>query len=392
MSAQEVRDRLDDRFRLLSGSRRGSGAPPDAAPRGAVVLRPARRRRADGAGALFGVRRRVRPRRRRRTCAATASTSTRCWICWTRWCASRWSPSSGRRPYPLRDAGDDPPVRRGATRRHRHDRRRSGIVMPATSPSRPSPTGSCGTGPASGTRSTGSTPSSPTCAPGSAGPPTRATSPPPPPSPPTPRLLASPLQRFEPVGWAEEILAAATAADLPQLPRLYTAASLCLFTGRADAGRRLRPGRGRPWRPIPATTPSNPDGAASGRPSPTSSPAGSTAAGDLRRPRRPARARSRLGLVRAVYVLPVAGRADGGHGDRRGDRGRRPRPRQPFWIACALAGYGRAFAETDPARALTPASGPRLRPGAPHAGLGRRSSGPSRRSRSRPRETRAGPA
>src|SRR4029077_6453335 len=48
-------------------------------------------------------------------------------------------------------------------------------------------------------------------------------------------MLLSPLQRFEPVGWAEEMLEAATAADLPQLPRLYTAAALCWFTGRLDA-------------------------------------------------------------------------------------------------------------------------------------------------------------
>ena len=70
------------------------GTPPDAAPRGAVVLRPARRRRtrrclcgcsvfAGGfdlaaAAAICGRR----------------STSTRCWTCWIRWCASRWSPSS----------------------------------------------------------------------------------------------------------------------------------------------------------------------------------------------------------------------------------------------------------------------------------------------------------
>ena len=38
-----------------------TGTPPDAAPRGAVVLRPARRRRKGLAGKLFGVRRRVRP-------------------------------------------------------------------------------------------------------------------------------------------------------------------------------------------------------------------------------------------------------------------------------------------------------------------------------------------
>jgi predicted ATPase/class 3 adenylate cyclase len=48
-------------------------------------------------------------------------------------------------------------------------------------------------------------------------------------------MLGHTLQRFEPTAWAEEILEAAAAADLPQLPRLYTAASLCAFTGRAEA-------------------------------------------------------------------------------------------------------------------------------------------------------------
>ena len=45
MTASEVRDRLDQRFRLLVGSRRGLATPPDTAPRGGLVLRPARRRR-----------------------------------------------------------------------------------------------------------------------------------------------------------------------------------------------------------------------------------------------------------------------------------------------------------------------------------------------------------
>ena len=49
-------------------------------------------------------------------------------------------------------------------------------------------------------------------------------------------MMAWSLQRFlEPVGWAEEILDAATAAELPQLPRLYTAAALCSYAGRPDA-------------------------------------------------------------------------------------------------------------------------------------------------------------
>jgi hypothetical protein len=48
-------------------------------------------------------------------------------------------------------------------------------------------------------------------------------------------MLAQTLQRYEPAGWAEEILEAASTAGLAQLPRLYTAASLCAFTGRAEA-------------------------------------------------------------------------------------------------------------------------------------------------------------
>jgi hypothetical protein len=48
-------------------------------------------------------------------------------------------------------------------------------------------------------------------------------------------MLCQTLQRCEPAGWAEEILEAARAADVPQLPRLYTAAGLCSFIGRAEA-------------------------------------------------------------------------------------------------------------------------------------------------------------
>jgi len=47
-------------------------------------------------------------------------------------------------------------------------------------------------------------------------------------------VLALSLQRFEPVGWAEELLPAAVAADVTQLPRLYTAASACINIGRPE--------------------------------------------------------------------------------------------------------------------------------------------------------------
>ena len=48
-------------------------------------------------------------------------------------------------------------------------------------------------------------------------------------------LLAWVLQRYESVGWAEELLNAATSANVPELPRLYTAASFYAFTGRPEA-------------------------------------------------------------------------------------------------------------------------------------------------------------
>jgi tetratricopeptide (TPR) repeat protein len=47
-------------------------------------------------------------------------------------------------------------------------------------------------------------------------------------------MLAFVLQRFEPVGWAEELIPAAIAADLPELPQLYIAGGVCSLTGRPD--------------------------------------------------------------------------------------------------------------------------------------------------------------
>ncbi len=47
-------------------------------------------------------------------------------------------------------------------------------------------------------------------------------------------VIALGLQQFEPGGWAEELLPAAVAADVTQLPRLYTAACACLHIGRPE--------------------------------------------------------------------------------------------------------------------------------------------------------------
>jgi predicted ATPase/class 3 adenylate cyclase/DNA-binding CsgD family transcriptional regulator len=50
-------------------------------------------------------------------------------------------------------------------------------------------------------------------------------------------LMGFSVQLFETLAWAEELLPAASAADVPRLPRLYTAAGYACFAGRAEAAR-----------------------------------------------------------------------------------------------------------------------------------------------------------
>jgi predicted ATPase/DNA-binding CsgD family transcriptional regulator len=50
-------------------------------------------------------------------------------------------------------------------------------------------------------------------------------------------LMGFSVQLFETLSWAEELLPAATAADVRRLPRLYTAAGYACFAGRAEAAR-----------------------------------------------------------------------------------------------------------------------------------------------------------
>jgi predicted ATPase/class 3 adenylate cyclase/DNA-binding CsgD family transcriptional regulator len=51
-------------------------------------------------------------------------------------------------------------------------------------------------------------------------------------------LMGFSVQLFETVAWAEELLDAASSADVPRLPRLYTAAGYACFAGRPDTARR----------------------------------------------------------------------------------------------------------------------------------------------------------
>ena len=51
-------------------------------------------------------------------------------------------------------------------------------------------------------------------------------------------LMGFSVQLFETVAWAEELLETARRADVPRLPRLYTAAGYACFAGRPDEARR----------------------------------------------------------------------------------------------------------------------------------------------------------
>ncbi len=76
----------------------------------------------------------------------------------------------------------------------------------------------------------------PICAPRFGGPPTRAISMSPPPSPPMRRTSACGSQTLEPIAWAEELIEPARAVDHPRLAFLYAMASQCCMP---DGSRRL---------------------------------------------------------------------------------------------------------------------------------------------------------
>ena len=96
---------------------------------------------------------------------------------------------------------------------HAHTHVTSPDAKPTCSP--------CGTARDSARPTTGSPSNWPTCAPRSAGPPTTTTSTPPRPSPSTTAFLGYWIEQYEPVAWAEELIEPARAVDHPRLAQLY---------------------------------------------------------------------------------------------------------------------------------------------------------------------------
>jgi tetratricopeptide (TPR) repeat protein len=161
-----------------------------------------------------------------------------------------------------------------------------------------------------------------------------------------------PLQRFEPVGWAEGLIPTAEQRDVVYLPRLYVAAALCLYDGRPDLGvefaeRAMELEHDSRFRPF--------DDGWSG----LLAALAHLFAGRIdRRIEISRELADRSGFARVVglcgltWALPAVGRSTeaieiaGETLEAARDYG------SPFWIGWALGGVGRAYKRTDPVRAL----------------------------------------
>jgi tetratricopeptide (TPR) repeat protein len=165
-------------------------------------------------------------------------------------------------------------------------------------------------------------------------------------------VLTMAMQRFEPVGWVEEILPAATAAEVVQLPRLYTAACVCALTGRPEVAvdyaqrahalekdPRFDPferGWSRAWEAF-----------------------GHRYCGRIDKmfeicealARQPGLAHV-IGLVLPLTVLPGVGRSEEALALADPAMAAARALGNPYWIAFALTGYARAYADSDPALAM----------------------------------------
>ena len=96
MTATEVRDRLDNRFKLLVGSRRGLERHQTLRHAVAWSYDLLHDERKGAIGPVFGVRRWIRPPKRLRGKRVPLMSSSP-WICSTPWCASRCSSPIDRR-------------------------------------------------------------------------------------------------------------------------------------------------------------------------------------------------------------------------------------------------------------------------------------------------------
>ncbi len=165
-------------------------------------------------------------------------------------------------------------------------------------------------------------------------------------------MLAVGLQQFEPVGWAEELLPSAIAAKVAQLPRLHVAAGICMFKGRpedavgyAQAASVLQ--NDPRYQPFAIEWAAYRQAFAqfyAGRPDQHVKICTALA--------------TRTGLARVMGLcglamgLPNVGRSGEATAIAEDALNAARARANPYWIAFAYFAYGFAFSETDPARAL----------------------------------------
>ena len=165
-------------------------------------------------------------------------------------------------------------------------------------------------------------------------------------------MVAYGLPQYEPVGWAEELLPAAIAADVAQLPRLYTAASTCAHVGRpedavvyAQAASVLEDDPR--YQPFDTALVSFREAVAhfyAGRPDRYVEICTALA--------------TRTGLARVFGLsglaggLPLIGRSGETMAIAEDALNAARAHANPFWIALAYRAYGLAFTKTEPVRAL----------------------------------------
>jgi predicted ATPase len=170
-------------------------------------------------------------------------------------------------------------------------------------------------------------------------------------------VLAFCLLQYESVGWASEILEAATTAKVRQLPRLYTAAGLCMVTGRPDAAVRYAE------KAVALQADPNFDGFPSGFSRFLEAGAHLLAAGqadrcldiatELANDETQPEVWRLHGRIWLVFALPAVGRAAEARMIADDLLAAARAHENPNVIAHALLGIGRAFADTDPHRALS---------------------------------------
>ena len=162
------------------------------------------------------------------------------------------------------------------------------------------------------------------------------------------------LQRSEPIGWAEEVLPAAIEADLAYLPRLYYGASTCMFTGRPEEAvayleRAIELEADFRYHPFPHGV------------SHAGLGTSHLFAGRVERfveintalaAETDSELAHAMGLCGLTYILPALGRADEARAIADETHAAARACGWPFVVAYSFAGYGRGFAETDPGRAL----------------------------------------